>query len=192
MVRLQFVCGDDLSSDVIAWFSAGHFSHVDALLDDGRLLGARSDFVGGKPAGVQIRPADYSKWSRRVIFTLPATPQQEAAYLNFLYGQIGKPYDKTANMGIRLQSRLARAGQLDMQRATSRGSRIRGRGTAPLPRRQQGDTRRLGARGKRSAGQFLLGAAQPCGKRLQIGQSNVDGRLLGITDVVLVQSAVRC
>jgi hypothetical protein len=41
--RTQFVCEKDLLSQVIAWFSAGHVSHVDIVLDDGQLLGARSD-----------------------------------------------------------------------------------------------------------------------------------------------------
>lgn len=47
-IKLQFVREKDLSSQVIAWFSAGHVSHVDTVLDDGRLLGARSDRVGGE------------------------------------------------------------------------------------------------------------------------------------------------
>jgi uncharacterized protein YycO len=99
-MKLQFVCGDDLTSDAVAWFSAGHFSHVDTLLDDGRLLGARSDFVGGKPPGVQIRPPNYSTFTRRTVFTLAATPAQESAYLGFLHEQLGKPYDKSAIWGF--------------------------------------------------------------------------------------------
>jgi hypothetical protein len=54
MIRLQFVLGTGLSSQAIAWFSAGHFSHVDAVLPDNRLLGARSDVVGGKPPGYRF------------------------------------------------------------------------------------------------------------------------------------------
>jgi hypothetical protein len=37
----QFVRQAGVASDVIAWFSAGHFSHVDYVMDDGTLLGAR-------------------------------------------------------------------------------------------------------------------------------------------------------
>jgi uncharacterized protein YycO len=96
VIRLQFVAEKGWSSDLIGWFGAGHFSHVDAVLDDGRLLGARSDKVGGQPAGVHIRPPDYLKFSRRVVFTIPATPAQEIDFAAFETAQIGKPYDSMA------------------------------------------------------------------------------------------------
>jgi hypothetical protein len=54
-IKLRFVRGLDFSSRVIAWFSAGHLSHVDAVMPDGSLLGARSDVIKGIPTGVQIR-----------------------------------------------------------------------------------------------------------------------------------------
>lgn len=95
-IRLQFVCETAISSQVIAWFSAGHFSHVDALLDDGTLLGARSDKVGGQPAGVQIRPQDYINFSRRVVMAIPATDAQNTTFYSFLRSQLGKPYDSEA------------------------------------------------------------------------------------------------
>jgi uncharacterized protein YycO len=95
-VRLQFVCEAALSSQAIAWFSAGHFSHVDAMLPDGSLLGARSDSVGGKPPGVQVRPQGYVKWQRRVVMTVPATDQQAVLFYSFLNRQVGKPYDSEA------------------------------------------------------------------------------------------------
>ena len=94
-IRLQFVCGA-ISSQVIASFSAGHFSHVDALLDDGTLLGARSDRVGGQPPGVQIRSPDYINFSRRVVMEIPATDAQNTTFHAFLHSQIGKPYDSEA------------------------------------------------------------------------------------------------
>jgi uncharacterized protein YycO len=95
-IRLQFVCEAALSSQAIAWFSSGHFSHVDCLLDDGTLLGARSDQVGGKLAGVQIRPQGYVKWARRVVMKVPCTINQKKAYHDFLFSQLGKPYDSEA------------------------------------------------------------------------------------------------
>lgn len=100
MIRLQFVLGYGLSSQAIAWFSAGHFSHVDAILPDGRLLGARSDAIGGRPPGVQIRLPDYEKWKERVVMMLPSTPDQERSFLGFLDKQLGKPYDSTAIWGF--------------------------------------------------------------------------------------------
>ena len=95
-IRLQFVCEASLSSWTIAWFSAGHFSHVDCLLDDGMLLGARADRVGGKSAGVQIRPPDYAKFAQRVVMEVPCTAEQKGIFLDFLHNQIDKPYDHEA------------------------------------------------------------------------------------------------
>jgi hypothetical protein len=99
-IRNQFVCESDVVSQVIAWFGASQFSHVDALLDDGTLLGARSDSIGGKPPGVQIRPANYAKFTRKVVMALEVTDTQKATYLAFLNSQIGKPYDMKTILGF--------------------------------------------------------------------------------------------
>ena len=95
-IQLQFVCESALSSAAIAWFSQGHFSHVDAVLADGSLLGARSDSVGGSPPGVRIRPKDYAKFSTKVVMSVPATPDQAEKFYKFLTAQVGKPYDSKA------------------------------------------------------------------------------------------------
>ena len=60
-------------------------------MDDGRLLGARSD------GGVLIRPPNYEKFARveRVVISVPY--YRERAYWDFLKAQIGKPYDKLAS-----------------------------------------------------------------------------------------------
>jgi hypothetical protein len=100
MIRWQFVRGSGLSSAAIAWFSSGVFSHVDTVLPDGRLLGARSDTVGGITPGVRIRPANYEKWAHRMVMEIPCTAWQENAYYEFLHKQIGKPYDKRAIWGF--------------------------------------------------------------------------------------------
>lgn len=100
MIRLQFVLGHALSSRAIAWFSAGHFSHVDAILPDGSLLGSRSDRICGIEPGVRIRPAFYEVWRSRVVIELPCGYDQERAYYGFLHRQIGKPYDHTAIWGF--------------------------------------------------------------------------------------------
>jgi hypothetical protein len=99
-IKLQFVCEAALSSQAIAWFSHDHLSHVDAVLPDEWLLGARSDSVGGKPPGVQIRPPNYRKWIRRVVMTIPATTEQEEIFYGFLERQLGKPYDNLAIWGF--------------------------------------------------------------------------------------------
>jgi hypothetical protein len=96
MIQVQFVRGASLSSAAIEVFSAGHLSHVDLVLPDGNLLGARSDAIGGAPPGVQIRPPGYEKWLLRVVFSVPATDAQALAFWNFARAQVGKPYDKLA------------------------------------------------------------------------------------------------
>ncbi len=81
---------------MIEWFSQGIYSHVDTVLPDGRLLGARSDVVGGAPAGVQIRKPDYATFIRKLIVPLPCEWPILDAFNNFIHAQIGKPYDSTA------------------------------------------------------------------------------------------------
>jgi uncharacterized protein YycO len=100
MIRLQFVLGYGMPSQAIAWFSAGHFSHVDAVLQDGTLLGARSDSIGGKPPGVQIRYPLYEKWKERVVMSIATDAAKEKSFYDFLNAQLGKPYDKTAIWGF--------------------------------------------------------------------------------------------
>ena len=102
MIRLQFVRGSGLSSAAIAWFSQGTFSHVDAVLPDGTLLGARSDVCGGQPPGVRVRPHGYEVWTQRVVFSIPASDAQAEAWEAFLRSQVGKPYDKIAILGFAL------------------------------------------------------------------------------------------
>jgi uncharacterized protein YycO len=95
-IRLQFICGEDISSQAIAWFSQGHLSHVDAIMPDNTLLGSRSDSVGGQPPGVRIRPPDYAKFANRMVMTIPATYDQTNKFYDFLRSQLGKPYDTEA------------------------------------------------------------------------------------------------
>lgn len=100
VIRCQFVLGLGFPSRLIAWYSAGVFSHCDAVLSDGSLLGARSDTIGDIDPGVRIRPPFYEQWGRRITFTLPANDAAEAAWLAFLRAQLGKAYDHTAIWGF--------------------------------------------------------------------------------------------
>lgn len=99
MIRLRFVLGKGRSSRLIAWFSAAHLSHVDVKLPNGKLLGARSDNVGGGD-GVLERPDPYEEVSAITYYQIPATPQQERAFYAFLGDQLGKPYDHMAIIGF--------------------------------------------------------------------------------------------
>ena len=99
-IQLQFSRQYDWQSGLIAWFTQGKFSHVDAVLSDGTLTGARSDWIGNKPAGVQNRPAHYAKWKYVSVVTLAVPEQQQWKFYDFLDSQLGKPYDKSAIWGI--------------------------------------------------------------------------------------------
>ena len=95
MIRLQFVAGTDVGAHLIQWFGGGPaFSHVDTVMPDGRLLGARSDVVGGAPAGVQIRDASYVGTEKVLQINIPATDRQTKIYYDFVQSQIGKDYDE--------------------------------------------------------------------------------------------------
>ena len=95
MIRLSFVLGTGLSSRLVAWYGqgVGGWSHVDAVLASGELLGARADAIGGQPAGVHIRPPNYEKWKRRAIVEIP---YEGAAWELWLRKQVGLEYDKGA------------------------------------------------------------------------------------------------
>jgi hypothetical protein len=95
-ITLQFSTMRDWESWAIREFSHGPFSHVDAVLPDGSLLGARDDVYGGIPSGVRIRPAGYANFTLTKQVTIPCTNEQEQKWLAWLHAQVGKPYDETA------------------------------------------------------------------------------------------------
>lgn len=95
-IVLQFVEGSGVGSDLIRWFDHGQYSHVDTVLPDGTLLGARDDVIDGTPAGVQIRPASYVAGEIVLRVAIPCTDAQQGAYYAFVREQLGKPYDEEA------------------------------------------------------------------------------------------------
>lgn len=101
-IRLQFVLGSDLSSRFVAWYGQGYggYSHVDALLPDGGLLGARADVIRGIAPGVQVRPPNYEKWKKRTLIEISSLPEQASAWERWLRMQIGKQYDQGAILGF--------------------------------------------------------------------------------------------
>ena len=84
-ITLRFVTCSDPGSWAIRTFQRGWCSHVDSVMDDGRLLGARLD------GGVAIRPPNYEKFSRveRVVISVPY--YKERAYWDFLKAQVADP-----------------------------------------------------------------------------------------------------
>lgn len=102
-IRWQFVAENDIGSRAISWFSAGHLSHVDCVVDgdwhnglEGCLLGARDDHVGGQLPGVRFRPPNYARFTRRVIMEIRCTPVQKHSFIRFMGDQLEKPYDEEA------------------------------------------------------------------------------------------------
>ncbi|MDR3438932.1 hypothetical protein [Telmatospirillum sp.] len=113
-IELQFCGFNSLWGRLIPWFTQGNFrlngrnyaiSHVDAVLPPwhpkaGDLLGAHHQAgLGGRPAGVQIRPATYGAtcgMKDRVRVSVPATPAQSFAFYHFILSQVDKPYDTSA------------------------------------------------------------------------------------------------
>ena len=97
-VRLQFSTERNLPSAVIRWYAHSLYSHVDFVLPDGRLLGARFNYPVEGQTGVQIRPADYAHFSRRLVVEIP-TAKAPAIY-RWARSQLGAPYDWSAILGF--------------------------------------------------------------------------------------------
>lgn len=100
MITLQFSALAGIASRLIEYYGHDAYAHVDTVMPDGSLLGARCDVMAGVPAGVQIRPAGYAPFTAVRLVHIPATDDQTATYLAFLRGQIGKPYDMRAIVGF--------------------------------------------------------------------------------------------
>jgi hypothetical protein len=95
-IVLQFAGSSSLTSRLIQWFGHGRFAHVDTVMPDGMLLGARNDVMAGYPAGVQIRGPGYQIGYTLKKVTIPCTQAQQDAYYGFVLDQVGKPYDSAA------------------------------------------------------------------------------------------------
>jgi uncharacterized protein YycO len=104
-MKLQFVATNTLPSEIITFYEDPNrktFSHVDFLMADGNLLGARASKIGKIPAGVQIRPPNYELFIKRFIVDIPATEQVNDQFLSFMVSKIGSPYDHKAIFGFAL------------------------------------------------------------------------------------------
>lgn len=88
MITLQFSTGTGPASWLVRRFTWSPYSHVDLVLPDGRLLGARGD------GGVTIRaPEPFPTVTR---FTVDA-PE---SVIDTALQQLGKPYDWSAIAGL--------------------------------------------------------------------------------------------
>lgn len=89
MIRLRFGARPGIEAWLIQWLSTGHWSHVDIVMPDGMLLGARAD-------GVRLRPPGYAPFRNVHLATIPAAAPQCRAFYRFASEQLGKPYDNLA------------------------------------------------------------------------------------------------
>jgi hypothetical protein len=112
VIELQFVLGSGLSSQLIAWWGSGYggYSHVDSVLKDGSLIGARSDNPGGHGRGVRRRPPNYEKWKRVYRIALPCTDQQYNDWETYLISQVGDAYDEADIVGLLIGRKLSATG----------------------------------------------------------------------------------
>lgn len=110
MITLQFSREARLSSDIIAWFSAGNLSHVDAVVPGG-LLGAFEREAGGYPGGVFLRAPGYIQLAAQVQMDIPSSDAQREAWFTFLKAQLGKPYDWRVIAGFAAGENWADPGQ---------------------------------------------------------------------------------
>jgi hypothetical protein len=95
-VALQF----STESDIISWgirvVTDCKYSHVDLVMPDGQLLGARSS------GGVAIRPPNYATFTARLVKAATVTDAVGAAIYAAAKSQLGKPYDLRAIIGLAL------------------------------------------------------------------------------------------
>lgn len=91
MITIRFVSHPGIFNWGTRVFQSGFWAdHVDAVLPDGRMLGAHFK-------GVQILPADYDagpgQLARELRVDLKTTAEREERFFAFLMAQVGKPYD---------------------------------------------------------------------------------------------------
>jgi len=90
-IKLRFSYSGTLFAKLICWRDWSDYSHVDFMLPDGRLLGAKGD-------GVKIRTA--GNVVRYLELVVDVTPEQHKKIMDFALSQLGKPYDKAGILGF--------------------------------------------------------------------------------------------
>lgn len=99
MIALRFVTTNDIISAGIRLAENYTFSHVEAVMPDGSLLGAHAD------GGVLARPSDYDKdvWTYEMRVPLNMSAEMEQDFIARLQASVGTPYDMAAILGFLLR-----------------------------------------------------------------------------------------
>ena len=101
MITLRFVSHPGLFNWAASIAQYGFWgTHVEAVMPDGRYLGAISD-------GVKARDPSYDKgrFSKEIFLDVRTTADQEEIFYAFVESQIGKPYDLWAILAYFYPSR---------------------------------------------------------------------------------------
>ena len=105
VVRIRVCTSDQIGSWEIRVATGGPWSHSEAVEDKlhgGCIIAAQTSYVEGTPdPGVRRFKIDYDTWSvKQAFIDIVATPEQYAAWINFLWDQSGKPFDHISFFGF--------------------------------------------------------------------------------------------
>lgn len=107
-IVLQYSTSGDPMSAFIRYRAGSKWSHVDAVCEDGDLIGARafrettSDGLHTYRPGVQKRRADYHHFTHALRIKVLTDPVLAARYYALISDEIGKSYDFSAIWGFAL------------------------------------------------------------------------------------------
>ena len=90
-IKLQFSKSRGIGAELICWRDWSDYSHVDTVMPDGRLFGARGDGVKHREPYPVIR---------KLIIRIDVNEEQEKKYYEALLSQEGKPYDYFGLLGF--------------------------------------------------------------------------------------------
>jgi len=93
-VTYQFSTASAIDSALIRWGTWSEYSHVDIVMPDGNLLGARLH------QGVQVRPPNYAKFSKSLRMSVAMNDREAQRFYEAARSQVGKPYDWKAILGF--------------------------------------------------------------------------------------------
>lgn len=114
MITLEFCAFDSWAGRLVTFGTQGTVGHVSLVLSDGSLLDAQNeDDLGGRPSGVQIRSAGYTRGCGGYNFvrvSLPTTEECTDATYDWALSMVGAPYDLRADEGIAINQDFATPG----------------------------------------------------------------------------------